>query len=119
MNRIIALLLFAGVSAGFSGCGQKAADPDKKTTVAKPDLGDAGSAGDMHDESKGKTTISKPAPSADDGKKPAPAEEPAAKDTKTEAMPAPQPADKAEKTDAKMSDVVDDTTDDKDEEEQQ
>ncbi|MEX2287915.1 MAG: hypothetical protein WD648_12550 [Planctomycetaceae bacterium] len=119
MKKIIALLAFAGISLAFSGCSPDAAGPGKGTNGAvKPDLGEPGSAVDMHDDSKGKTTDSKPAPATADDKKPAPTQEPAAEDSKADAKPTPEPADKAEKTDAKKSDLVDDKTDDKDEEEQ-
>ena len=121
MKKIFALLAFAGISVAFSGCSPDAAGPGKGPNGAvKPDLGEPGNAVDMHDESKGKSTDSKPAPATADSKKPAPAstQEPAAKDSKPDAKPAPEPADKAEKTDAKKSDLVDDKTDDKDEEEQ-
>ncbi len=125
MKNILALFTIAVVLVAFSGCSQKAAGPEKGTNgTAKPDLGKPGSAVDMHDESKGKSKDSKPAPTTADSQKPAPApastQQPAAKGSKPESKPAPAPAPakKAEKTDAKKGDPVNDKTDDKDEEEQ-
>ena len=111
MRICLLVCMVMAFSIAVAGCTDN--DPPKTKEAAKPDLGQPGSPTDMHDESKGKSTISTPPEAPDTG------------DTqKAPSTDSPQPnaapkegAAARENGDGKTS-AVDDRIDDRDEEEQ-